>query len=237
LANATFSTNPGSAAGYQRDVTPQSAPASTYYAALNWNQGYAGLQVSGDGTHQLIFSAWDISGYDKVQIINTAGSTCQTFGNEGTGSNCIIAYPWVIGHTYRFTMTMAPSNDGGYMDITSTFADLSTGAVITIGTLRQYGTPPQSFVASFAEDSFLSHLDCFSVPNRVVTYGVPSYLSGGKWNKMSSLAYGNWDPIRYCAVNTYQVADSGSITLYMGGSYRAQSTSSSITIKEQPEQE
>lgn len=69
------------ATGYSIDLTPLSEPGGTYYAALNWNGGYAGLQRAGFRyDRQLQFSVWDVPGGGDAEVVERgAGVECRTF--------------------------------------------------------------------------------------------------------------------------------------------------------------
>ena len=97
----------GSGSGYwnvdQQMKVEQRAPA-TYWAMLwNWqgasHGGYLGLQTNGnrlDGTtgDTAIFSLWDANA--------ASGPNCGTFGGEGSGYSCRLAYPIAANRYYRY---------------------------------------------------------------------------------------------------------------------------------------
>lgn len=60
------------ATGYAIDLTPLAEPGGTYYAAIQWDGGYTGLQRGGSRyDRQLQFSVWDANGLD-ARIIGQA---------------------------------------------------------------------------------------------------------------------------------------------------------------------
>ena len=123
-------------AGYSIDMTPLTDPAGTYYAAINWDGGYTGLQSGGiPFDRQLQFSVWDAPGYGDAELIDNASDVlCTPFGNEGTGINCEMHYPWNVGSTYRFEVTEEEMNGGSA--ITLHVTDLASGHRRFVGTLR-----------------------------------------------------------------------------------------------------
>jgi hypothetical protein len=63
--------------------------------------GYFGTQVDSDGK-KAIFSIWDV-GTTVITALPTGN--CNRFGHEGTGTQCIIPYSWVMGHEYRLRLS------------------------------------------------------------------------------------------------------------------------------------
>ena len=106
-------------AGYSIDMTPITDPRGTYYAAIQWDGGYAGLQRGGSRyDRQLQFSVWDAPGHGGAELIENASDVhCTTFGGEGTGVKCEMNYPWQVGSTYRFEVTEEELEGGSAMTL------------------------------------------------------------------------------------------------------------------------
>ena len=69
-------------------MTPLTEPSGTYYAALNWNGGYAGLQRDGlTYKDQLQFSVWDAEGRRPELVEAANGLHCHGFTHEEAGSS------------------------------------------------------------------------------------------------------------------------------------------------------
>jgi hypothetical protein len=227
IALSLFNSSPDTT-GYQKEITPLKEPNGTYYAVLQWNGGYAGIQKGGSRyDRQLQFSLWDIVGATKVSIINSGTSVCSPFGGEGNGTKCENTYPWVVGGTYRFTMTSVAGT--GYKDVTAVFTDVNNNTSITLGTLRQYSAPSYNYIVSFVED-FTANSDCFHIADRSATFSIPKYLSGATWATVSgSTSINRWDPTQYCATNQYSKSAAG-ITLSEGSSYKTESAAASVAV-------
>jgi len=166
--------------GISRDVTPLTEPAGTYYAVMNWNTGYTGIQRGGGHyDRQIQFSVWNQQGV-AASIVDPGTSICSDFSNEGSGVMCSNTYPWVVNKTYRFEMTTA-TVVAGSTDITMHFVDVASGFRMFIATLRHAGTPNMQDAGSFAEDFKRDALGCQNVPERRAIFGNTQIRKGSVW--------------------------------------------------------
>ena len=141
------------ATGYSIDLTPLTEPLKTYYAAMNWARGYAGLQRRGDlHDRQLQFSQWDATDGTPAEVVDVAdGVHCRRFTHEGSGVQCGTEYPWAVGKTYRFEMTTEPGAPG-VTHVSLHVMDLESGTRRYIGTLRASGGGFHTWIIPFVED-------------------------------------------------------------------------------------
>ena len=140
----------GTGTGYSVDLTPLAEPHGTYYAAIQWDGGYAGLQRGGTRyDRQLQFSQWDGPGIDARVIEPGPGVLCSPFGGEGTGRKCELNYPWSVGATYRFEVTQEDRDGGSAMTLHVT--DVATDERRFVGTLFGGRADSRAF-AMFVED-------------------------------------------------------------------------------------
>ena len=139
-------------------MTPLTEPPGTYYAAIQWNGGYTGLQRQGSRyDRQLQFSVWDAPGHGDAELIDRADDVqCLTFGGEGTGVKCELEYPWAVGSTYRFQVTEEEMNGGSA--ITLRVTDLGAGHRRFVGTIRFARRARLDNFAMFVED-FLTRIE------------------------------------------------------------------------------
>lgn len=96
---------------YLETVVEQSTPGS-YFMACGWSGGYFGIQEMRDGKKVAIFSVWDpvkgddpkaVRPEDRVELLHEGdGVRIKRFGGEGTGGQCMVDFPWVVGETVRF---------------------------------------------------------------------------------------------------------------------------------------
>lgn len=142
----------GRTTGYSLDLTPLTDPRGTYYAALNWDGGYAGLQRAGSRyDRQLQFSVWDDPAGRAAQVVALgADVVCGPFGGEGTGQKCELNYPWRGGSTYRFEVTEEDLDGGSALTLHVT--DLATGRRRFVATIRYAMRADLRGFAMFVED-------------------------------------------------------------------------------------
>ncbi|MCP5544920.1 MAG: DUF3472 domain-containing protein [Akkermansiaceae bacterium] len=96
-------------------------PAGSYYMANGFGQGYFGMQAKGD--HRwILFSVWspfqtqnprDIPEDQRIRsLARGEGVHVGEFGNEGSGGQTYLVYPWETGKTYRFLNSAKPDGKG-----------------------------------------------------------------------------------------------------------------------------
>ena len=170
--------------GYSIDLTPLAEPGGTFYAALNWDGGYAGLQRAGSRyDRQLQFSVWDSPGGGDAQVIERGeGVECRLFGGEGTGQACELNYPWSVGGTYRFELTEERLNGGSALSLHVT--ELATGERRFVGTLRYAAIADLRYVAMFVEDFWRQARHCLAQAVR-----------GAAIRRAMARVDGSWQPL------------------------------------------
>lgn len=91
----------------------------SYYMANGFGQGYFGIQVNSTTERRVLFSVWSpyetddpskIPPEDRV-VLQRKGPEVQTgeFGNEGSGGQSFLVYPWQAGQSYKFLLKVTPS--------------------------------------------------------------------------------------------------------------------------------
>ena len=103
-------------------VTEGNDVQASYYMANGFGEGYFGIQVNSPTERRILFSVWspfdtqnpnDIP--DDQKIRNTAkgeGVHIGEFGNEGSGGQSYLIYPWKADTTYRFLTRVHPDGNG-----------------------------------------------------------------------------------------------------------------------------
>jgi len=106
---------------FYNEITVEKSAPYTYFMANGFQGGYFGIQEHpGDTTHPggkkfALFSVWDAA--SKVEIIEWGdGVKVGRFGNEGTGANSNLEFPWKIGEPVQFLVhakVEEPTKPGG----------------------------------------------------------------------------------------------------------------------------
>lgn len=137
----------------------------TYYMANGFSSGYFGMQVNSATERRVLFSIWSPFNTDDPKSIPDSmkivllkkGKTTKTgeFGNEGSGGQSYMVYPWKTGRTYAF-LTRAQPNDARKTTIyTSYFKDVEKGSWQLVASFER----PQSAVYLKGVHSFLENFD------------------------------------------------------------------------------
>jgi hypothetical protein len=132
---------------YSEITVPQGQdPIGSYFMANGFGEGYFGIQVNGPAERRVLFSVWspfktdnprDIPEDQRI-IVLAKGPEVRIgeFGNEGSGGQSILVYPWRAGTTYRFLTEVQPDGEGSTI-YTSWFGDKSAGQWRLIASFRR----------------------------------------------------------------------------------------------------
>lgn len=94
----------------------------SYYMAAGFGEGYFGMQYNSLTERRVLFSVWspfdtqnpkDIPDSHKIKLLRKGKDVhIGEFGNEGSGGQSYLCYPWKAGRTYKFLMQVHPDNQG-----------------------------------------------------------------------------------------------------------------------------
>ena len=83
----------------------------SYYMTNGFGEGYCGFQVNGAAERRVLFSVWSPfetddpdaipEELDVILVRKGEGTLTGEFGNEGSGGQSYVVYPWKAGVTYR----------------------------------------------------------------------------------------------------------------------------------------
>lgn len=138
-------------------------PIGSYYMANGFAEGYFGIQVNGPAERRILFSVWspfktdnprDIPEEQRIAALAKGpGVHIGEFGNEGSGGQSYLVYPWKAGITYRFLTEVTPNGEGQTV-YTSWFGDKQANEWRLIASFRRPKTDTHlrgfhSFLESF----------------------------------------------------------------------------------------
>lgn len=104
----------------------------SYFMANGFGEGYFGMQVNSPTERRMLFSVWSPFTTDdpskvpddkKIRLVSK-GENVHTgeFGNEGSGGQSYLVYPWKAEHTYSFLLRAQPLA-GDYTRFTAWFCE------------------------------------------------------------------------------------------------------------------
>jgi hypothetical protein len=135
-------------------------PIGSYFMANGFGEGYFGFQVNSASERRILFSVWspfktnnprDIPKDQRILALARGPEVhIGQFGNEGSGGQSFLVYPWKAGSTYRFLTEVKPDGQGSTI-YTSWFGDKSTGDLRLIASFRR----PKTDVSLHGFHSFL----------------------------------------------------------------------------------
>lgn len=139
-------------------------PIGTFYMANGFGQGYFGFQVNSPTERRVLFSVWspfktdnpqDIPEDQRIVALGRGPDVhIGEFGNEGSGGQSYLVYPWTAGKTYRFLTEVEPDGKGN-TTYTAWFGDKAAGEWRLIASFRRPQTDTHlrgfhSFLESFS---------------------------------------------------------------------------------------
>ena len=94
----------------------------SYYMAAGFGEGYFGMQYNSPTERRILFSVWspfdtqnpkEIPDDQKIKLLRQGKDVhIGEFGNEGSGGQSYLKYPWKAGNTYKFLMQIRPDGNG-----------------------------------------------------------------------------------------------------------------------------
>ncbi len=108
---------------YNEVTVPQDGETMhSYYMVAVFGQGYFGMQYNSETERRILFSVWspfdtqdprNIPEDQRILLLRRGkGVHIGEFGNEGSGGQSYMLYPWKTGTTYRFLARVRPDGKG-----------------------------------------------------------------------------------------------------------------------------
>lgn len=139
---------------------------NSYFMTNGFGEGYMGIQVNSSVERRILFSVW--SPYDtddpgsipedqKIKLLRQGKDVkVNDFGNEGSGAQSYLIYPWKAGVTYKFLTKVEPDGNGN-TDYTAYFYATDQDEWRLIASFKRPKTTtdytnPHSFLENFNPD-------------------------------------------------------------------------------------
>ncbi len=94
----------------------------SYFMSNGFAEGYCGIQVNSETERRILFSVWspfqtdnpkDIPQDERISLLGKGEKVyVGEFGNEGSGGQSYLVYPWEAGKTYQFLTRVMPDGKG-----------------------------------------------------------------------------------------------------------------------------
>lgn len=109
--------------GYSELTLPKGQDViGSYFMANGFAEGYFGIQVNSGSERRVLFSVWSPFSTDdprqipedqRVALVSKGATTrVGEFGNEGSGGQSYVVYPWKSDTTYCFLTEVVPQDNG-----------------------------------------------------------------------------------------------------------------------------
>lgn len=94
----------------------------SYYMANGFGEGYFGIQANSETERRILFSVWSpfdtqdpksIPADQQIKMLRRGKDVhIGEFGNEGSGGQSYLKFPWVAGNKYKFLSQVEPDGKG-----------------------------------------------------------------------------------------------------------------------------
>ncbi|MDP1563396.1 MAG: DUF3472 domain-containing protein, partial [Pirellulaceae bacterium] len=168
-------------------------PIGSYFMANGFGEGYFGFQVNSATERRVLFSVWSPFQTDdpksipleqRIEALDRGPEvTIGEFGNEGSGGQSFLVYPWQAGKTYRFLTRVVPDGKGSTI-YSAWFGDQAANEWRLIATFRR----PQTNTHLRGFHSFLESFDPSHghVHRRARHHNVWVRDTQGRWHRSQS---------------------------------------------------
>ena len=198
----------------------------SYYMAAGFGQGYFGMQYNSDKERRILFSVWspfdtqdprDIPEEDRIKLIKRGEDVyIGEFGNEGSGGQSILRYPWKADTTYPFLMRVSPDGEGNTEYTAYFYATEEQRWRLVASFLRPKTDTWYTGAHSFLENFSPNH----GYLERMAYYGNQwSRSNDGKWYRLTDALFTNDATAGAGVRRDYQGGNKDKNTFYlkMGG--------------------
>ncbi|RYU89213.1 DUF3472 domain-containing protein [Mucilaginibacter terrigena] len=183
---------------YNEITVPQKMDVTgSYFMADGFNGGYFGMQVNSATERRVLFSVWSPFNTDDPKSIPDSlrvkllkkGATVHggEFGDEGSGGQSYMNYPWMAGKTYAFLLKAEPDNLHNITTYTAWFKDIAAGKWLLIASFSR----PQTNSYLNGLYSFVENFEPNNGDKVRMAYFTGQWLgdSAGKWHRITGATY------------------------------------------------
>jgi hypothetical protein len=140
----------------------------SYFMADGFGEGYFGMQVNSSTERRVLFSVWSpfntedpksIPDSMRIKLVKGGeGVHIGEFGNEGSGGQSYMHYPWQAGKAYAFLLRAEPNPAKNSTIFTAYFEDVAASKWFLVASFNRpqkatYLTNLHSFVENFEPEN------------------------------------------------------------------------------------
>ncbi|MFC0514126.1 DUF3472 domain-containing protein [Mucilaginibacter angelicae] len=140
----------------------------SYFMADGFGEGYFGMQVNSATERRVLFSVWSpfntedpksIPDSMRIKLVKSGSNVhIGEFGNEGSGGQSYMRFPWKAGQAYAFLLSAEPDLAKNTTTYTAYFKDVVAGKWFLIASFTRpqkatYLTHLYSFVENFEPEN------------------------------------------------------------------------------------
>ena len=140
----------------------------SYFMADGFGEGYFGMQVNSATERRVLFSVWSpfntedpksIPDSMRIKLVKSGSNVhIGEFGNEGSGGQSYMRFPWKAGQAYAFLLSAEPDNARHTTTYTAYFKDVAADKWFLIASFTRpqkatYLTHLYSFVENFEPEN------------------------------------------------------------------------------------
>lgn len=166
---------------------------ASYFMANGFGEGYFGMQVNSETERRILFSVWSpfdtqdpkkIPEESRIKMLRRGeGVHIGEFGNEGSGGQSFLVYPWKAGTTYSFLTQIKPDGKGNTAYTAYFYAPEQNKWMLIASFLRPqtdtWYTNAHSFLENFSPDQ--------GYITRKVLFGNEwAHTAAGEWKEVTS---------------------------------------------------
>lgn len=168
----------------------------SYYMAAGFGEGYFGIQYNSPTERRVLFSVWspfdtqdpkNIPDDQKIKLLRQGKDVhIGEFGNEGSGGQSYLRYPWKAGETYKFLMQVKPDGNGNTIYTAYFYATDEKEWKLIASFLRPqtetWYRHPHSFLENFnPEQGYL--------PRKVIFGNQWARSKDGEWTRLTDATF------------------------------------------------
>ncbi|GGH10560.1 DUF3472 domain-containing protein [Mucilaginibacter phyllosphaerae] len=213
---------------YNEITVPQKMDViGSYFMADGFKEGYFGMQVNSAAERRVLFSVWSPFNTDdpnsipdslRIKLLKKGDKVHGgVFGDEGSGGQSYLHYPWQAGNTYAFLLEANPNKIKNTTTYTAWFKDIKAGKWLLIASFSR----PKTTTYLKGLHSFLENFEPENGDKTRLAYYTNQWVadSSGQWQPICSATFTGDEAARKNYRNDYAGGTNGKIFYLKNGGF------------------